>query len=54
MTVDFGNIKGVEKILNKDGRILIPVDFRRILKMKANDTLNIYLFDNGIFIRKEK
>lgn len=36
------------------GRIVIPVEIRKILDIKERDSLGISLTDNGIFIKKEK
>ena len=36
------------------GRIVIPIELRKILDIKERDSLGISLTDNGIFIKKEK
>ena len=36
------------------GRVVIPMEIRKILDIKERDSLGISLVDNGIFIKKEK
>jgi len=36
------------------GRIVLPIELRKILDIKERDSLGISLTDNGIYIRKEK
>ena len=36
------------------GRLVIPIEVRKILGIKEKDSLEIYLTDNGIFIKKEE
>ena len=36
------------------GRIVIPIELRKILDIKEKDSLGISLTDNGIFIKKEE
>lgn len=35
------------------GRVVIPIEIRKILEIKERDSLGIYLNDTGIFIKKE-
>ena len=36
------------------GRIVIPIELRKILDIKERDSLGISLTENGILIKKEK
>ena len=36
------------------GRIVIPIELRKILDIKERDSLGISLMDQGIFIKKEE
>lgn len=36
------------------GRIVIPIELRKILDIQEKDSLGISLTENGIFIKKEK
>lgn len=36
------------------GRVVVPMEIRKILDIKEKDSLGISLVDNGIFIKKEK
>ena len=36
------------------GRIVVPIELRKILDIKERDSLVISLTDEGIFIKKEK
>ena len=36
------------------GRIVVPIELRKILDIKERDSLGISLTDEGIFIKKEK
>lgn len=36
------------------GRVVLPIELRKILDIKERDSLEISLGDSGIFIKKEK
>jgi len=36
------------------GRIVLPIELRKILDIKEKDSLGIFLDNDGIFIKKEK
>lgn len=36
------------------GRIVIPIELRKLLDIQERDSLGISLTENGIFIKKEK
>ena len=36
------------------GRIVIPIEIRKLLNIKERDSLGISLNENGIFIKKEE
>ena len=36
------------------GRVVIPIEIRKILEIKEKDSLGIFLEDEGIFIKKQE
>lgn len=50
--VDTGETKGLERKFDKLGRIVIPIEFRNALGLKEKDSVEIFLIQDGIFIRK--
>ena len=54
--VDTGETKGISRKIDELGRITIPMEYRKELDINADDRewLEIYLLDDGIFIKKKK
>ncbi len=50
--VDTGETKGIERKFDKLGRIVIPIEFRNALGLKEKDSIEIFLLQDGIFIKK--
>lgn len=49
--VNLGETKGITRKLDKLGRIVIPIEFRNELKMNIKDPVEIFLINDGIFIK---
>ena len=47
-----GETIGIVRRLDDLGRIVIPMELRRTLKIKQSDALEIFATKDGIFIRK--
>lgn len=47
------NLNFIRKI-DELGRIVIPIELRKILDIQEKDSLEISLVENGIFVKKEK
>ncbi|MGX4601702.1 AbrB/MazE/SpoVT family DNA-binding domain-containing protein [Faecalimicrobium sp. JNUCC 81] len=46
--------KGIERKLDRLGRIIIPKEIRTKLNFKENQSLNISVVDNAVIITKSK
>lgn len=52
MKVDLSKGRGIKRKMDNQSRLIIPIDFRRELNIKDNDTLEIILLEEGIYIKK--
>lgn len=43
---------GTVRNLDVLGRICLPKEFRDVLEMNTGDSVEIFLYENGIFIKK--
>ncbi len=43
---------GIVRNLDSLGRVVIPKEYRKILNLNYNDSVEIILIDDGIFIKK--
>lgn len=50
--VNLGETRGIKRNLDNLGRIVIPKEFRESLKFNIKEELEIYLLQDGIFIKK--
>lgn len=50
--VDLGETKGIKRKLDDLGRVVLPKEFRESLKLNKNDEVEIYLLQEGIYIKK--
>lgn len=50
--VDLGETKGIKRKLEDLGRVVLPKEFRESLKLNKNDEVEIYLLQEGIYIKK--
>lgn len=56
INIQLGDTRGISRKLDNLGRITIPVSFRNELGLneEENPWAEIFLLDEGIFIRKKK
>lgn len=52
MKINLGETRGLERKFDKLGRIVIPIEFRNALGLREKDRVEIFLMQNGIFIKK--
>lgn len=50
--INTGNTVGLVRRLDELGRIVLPIEYRKKLKMKEKEEVEIYLLKNGIYIGK--
>lgn len=53
LTVDLGNTRGVIRSLDNLGRIVIPKEFRNELNIEEKDELQIFLLEDGLYVKKK-
>ena len=46
------NVAGITRKLDTLGRIVIPKETRKMLRMKSGEAVEMITFKNGIFVRK--
>ena len=52
MEIDLGNTRGLRRKLDKLGRVTLPQEYRNTLGIGERQELEIFLLENGIYIRK--
>ena len=50
--MNLGETRGIIRKIDDLGRATLPKEFRDALKMKNKDAVEIYLLQDGIFIKK--
>lgn len=50
--INLGDTKGLTRKLDNLGRITLPKEFRDTLNIDIKDKVEIYLLQDGIFIKK--
>jgi len=50
-TIKFGDTKGIKRKFDELGRIVIPKEYRRELKIKETAKGEMFLLPDGIFIK---
>lgn len=50
--VDLGETKGIKRRLDDLGRVVLPKEFRESLKLNKKEEIEIYLIQEGIYIKK--
>ena len=53
-TFNVGETKGVVRKLDDLGRVVLPIEFRKELGIKAKDKVEIFLIKDGFYIRNVK
>lgn len=51
MIIDTGNTIGVKRHLDNLGRVVLPKEFRKVLDLKEEDSVEIFLLKNGLYIK---
>lgn len=46
------NVAGIVRKVDTLGRITLPKETRKMLRMKSGETIEMITFKNGIFVRK--
>lgn len=54
MEINLGNTRGVMRKIDDAGRLLIPSEFRRELNLDDFDWMEIFLLEDGLYIRKKR
>ena len=52
MEINLGNTRGLIRKLDGLGRVTLPQEYRKTLEMKERQEVEIFLLENGIYIRK--
>lgn len=51
MKINVGETRGIKRKLDPLGRFVIPMEFRKELGLKEGDNVEMFLIEDGIFIR---
>ena len=51
--INTGNTRGITRCVDDLGRIVIPMEFRKELRLNIKDPVNIYLLENGVYVEKK-
>lgn len=54
LNIDLGNTRGIMRKLDDSGRLIMPSEFRRELNLNEFDWMEIFLLENGLYIRKKR
>ena len=52
MEINLGNTKGIRRMIDKEGRAVLPQEYRKTLGMKEKQEVEMFLLENGIYIKK--
>ncbi len=52
--INLGNTKGIIRHLDNLGRVVLPKEFRKELNFNEEDEIEIFLLQDGLFMRKSK
>ncbi len=50
--VDLGETKGIKRKIDDLGRVVLPKEFREVLNLNKKEKVEIYLLQEGIYIKK--
>lgn len=50
--INLGETKGIVRKIDDLGRITLPMEFRESLELKRKDKVEIYMLQDGFFIKK--
>lgn len=51
--IDTGNTRGLERKIDELGRIVLPIEFRKTLGLNLKDPVEIFLLENGFYVKKK-
>lgn len=51
--IDTGNTKGITRKVDSLGRIVLPMEFRKELNLNFKDSVEIYMLEDGFYIKKK-
>ena len=51
MKVNTGEVIGIKRKLDTLGRVVIPVEYREAFNLKEKAEVEIFMIENGIFIK---
>ena len=54
MEINTGETIGLKRKLDNLGRIVLPSEFRKELGIEDKDEVEIYLLENGFFLKTQK
>ena len=52
--IELGETMGIIRQLDLLGRVVIPKEFREMLNINEKDKIEIFLLQDGLFMRKNK
>ena len=52
--IELGETMGIIRQLDLLGRVVIPKEFREMLNINEKDKIEIFLLQDGLFMRKSK
>ena len=52
MEIDLGNTRGLIRKLDSVDRVTLPQEYRNTLEMKERQEVEIFLLEDGIYIKK--
>lgn len=52
--INLRNTKGIIRHLDNLGRVVLPKEFRKELNFNEEDEIEIFLLQDGLFMRKSK
>ncbi|MGN1326534.1 MAG: AbrB/MazE/SpoVT family DNA-binding domain-containing protein [Clostridia bacterium] len=50
--IDLGNTRGVSRKIDELGRIVLPIEYRKELSLNVKDSVEMFLLEDGIYIKK--
>lgn len=50
--INIGETRGIKRKIDNLGRITIPKEFRETIEVKEKDEVEIYLLQDGFFIKR--
>lgn len=54
MKINTGNTRGLTRKLDELGRIVLPKEFRKTLKLEEGEKMEIFLLRDGFYIKRSE